>query len=311
MTDLIVQHGSALDFEPAFAANFQLLHTDPPFRDHVHKHAVTAGMVRYGQGYRKRELGFRSLSVQLRRHIAAFTSNVDGWSLVHSDIESANLWRISCEAAGAEYIRPVPWIRWSQPQKSGDRPTQFVELVTVYHRMHHGPRGGRKPLKKRWSGPGGNESVFTTEDEALTFRHASERGSDKTKHTTAKPLDQALDVVCWFSSPGADVFDPTCGRGTAGVACALLGRGFMGIELQKKEAKLARERIEKAAEGELSKRDLERAKRWAVRTYAEAGRVPEPKDKSMVRTFERATRRLEDVARLCELLGWGPSDLAT
>jgi site-specific DNA-methyltransferase (adenine-specific) len=53
------------------------------------------------------------------------------------------------------------------------------------------------------------------------------RGEDK--HKAEKPLDQALDLVEWFSDEGETVFDPFAGSGTIGLACRILGRSYLGI----------------------------------------------------------------------------------
>jgi hypothetical protein len=56
-------------------------------------------------------------------------------------------------------------------------------------------------------------------------------GSDvleQTGHPARFPLRLARDVVACFSAPGALVCDPFLGSGTTAVACAQLGRAFMG-----------------------------------------------------------------------------------
>ena len=49
-----------------------------------------------------------------------------------------------------------------------------------------------------------------------------------------------------FSNPGATVADPFMGSGTTGVACAQLGRKFIGIEIERKYFDIACERIDNA-----------------------------------------------------------------
>jgi putative N6-adenine-specific DNA methylase len=43
--------------------------------------------------------------------------------------------------------------------------------------------------------------------------------------------------------PGMPLFDPFCGSGTTGVACAELARNFVGIDLDESHLELARRRI--------------------------------------------------------------------
>jgi site-specific DNA-methyltransferase (adenine-specific) len=57
--------------------------------------------------------------------------------------------------------------------------------------------------------------------------------SDKQKrkyHDTQKPLDLVRYLIETYSNPGDLVLDFTMGSGTAGVACQLTGRNFIGID---------------------------------------------------------------------------------
>jgi DNA methylase len=211
--------------------------TDPPYREHVHKKAVSQSLK---GGVRERNFGFEHLTPALRRHTARIAATVRRWSVIYSDIESLTWWRISLQAAGAKYVRPVPWVRWSMPQLSGDRPPTGCEMITVAY--------GSAKGKKSWNGPGN----------LTALAHKCLRGAEK--HKAEKPLDQALDLVNWFSEPGECVVDPFAGSGTIGVACALLGREYYGIELDPVWAEAARKRI--AAADTLNDRDQERLSRW-------------------------------------------------
>jgi DNA modification methylase len=52
-----------------------------------------------------------------------------------------------------------------------------------------------------------------------------------------------LDWVAKFTEPGETVLDPFMGSGTTGVACARLGRKFIGIEKRADYFDLACRRI--------------------------------------------------------------------
>lgn len=274
----------ALELDPAAFADFDALITDPPYSDHVHDNATSIGTG--GEGVRERDLGFDALTPELRAFIAAGAASVRRWSAVFSDFEGAPLWWADVEREGAEWIRLVPWVRWSQPQLSGDRPCTGAEAVLIWHAQHTGPRGGRKPMAKRWNGPG---SLTALERRAL-------RG--QFKHPTEKPIDLALDLVSWFSDPGEAVIDPCAGAGTTALACRLLGRNCVAIEKSEAWATHARGRVS----GPLSDRDRARAEEWCAWIVTEAERVPVPKDKSEERTYERAQRRIADAARVYQAI---------
>lgn len=333
--------GDAQLFDPvAHGIKFQALITDPPYSEYVHKNITSAGTMGAGsRGYHKQELTFGALTPELRAHLAAFAARVQGWAVIYSDFESSHLWREACDAAKSEYVRSVlaeledpaddgtvplgpaydgllPWERWSQPQKSGDRPTQGFEVLSLFW--------GRAHSRKAWNGPG-----------SLTcLRHKCLRGT--TKHRTEKPLDQMLDLVSWFSNgPGLPwgpeantpaavvlgremtarwaqdaskpVLDTCLGSGTTAVACALLDRDCVGFELDPERegmAEYAEQRALAALAGNLSDQDRERAERWVMSVLERDSKAPMPKaaDGSDVKTWERAQRRLYDANRVAAKL---------
>jgi len=339
MTTIEIIHGDCLDFDPVeHGRKFQALIVDPPYSEHVHANITSAGTMGGGsRGWHRQELSFGACTPELRAHIAAWAARVQGWALVYSDHESSHLWRAACADAKSEYVRTLlaeleddtpegyagslPWERWSQPQKSGDRPTQGFEVVSLFW--------GRAHSRKTWNGPG-----------SLTcLRHKCLRGADK--HRSEKPLDQALDLVSWFTNgpgvpwgehpnitvdgdearvpvvertpaaivdgramtavpsqnPFLPVLDLCVGSGTTAVACSLLGVDCVGFELDPGNeglAEFADQRAQAALAGKLNKSDRERAERWVLAAIDEAERAPFPKaaDGSDVKTWERAQRRL-------------------
>jgi site-specific DNA-methyltransferase (adenine-specific) len=67
--------------------------------------------------------------------------------------------------------------------------------------------------------------------------------AERVGHPTQKPLA----VMRWsLGFTSGDVVDPFMGSGTTGVACAQLGRKFIGIEIERKYFDIACERIDNA-----------------------------------------------------------------
>lgn len=62
-------------------------------------------------------------------------------------------------------------------------------------------------------------------------------------HPTQKPVELLEWLVKTYSNYGDVVLDNCMGSGTCGVACKHLGRGFIGIELEKSYFTIAKERI--------------------------------------------------------------------
>lgn len=68
---------------------------------------------------------------------------------------------------------------------------------------------------------------------------------EKTGHPCQMPVE-VMERVIGVLPDDAIIVDPFCGSGTTGVACARLGRNFVGIEVDEVYASIARERIAEA-----------------------------------------------------------------
>lgn len=249
MSEVLTVHADVREHVDAICeAHFAACIVDPPYAARVHDKAMSAHTL--GRGPTARDLGFASLAASTRGAIARVAASVTRWTAVFSDIETAHEWRTAVEDAGVEYVRTVPWVRWSQPQLSGDRPPSGCELVTLAHGK------GRKA----WSGPG-----------SLTaFDTRSLRGAEK--YSCEKPLDLMLSLVSWFSDAGEAVVDPCCGSGTTGLAARLLERDAVLFDIDASAVELAQRRTA----GALSERDRERCVRWVAyqRAWLSASEAP-------------------------------------
>lgn len=66
-------------------------------------------------------------------------------------------------------------------------------------------------------------------------------------HSAEKPTELLTALIEKSTAPGELVLDPFCGSGSTGVAAVRLGREFVGIEIEKKWADVARARVAPAA----------------------------------------------------------------
>ncbi len=193
----------------------------------------------------RNDFGFSHLSPELRRDIARQVAACSSWSVIFSDWQGLRGWDTDLKFEGASVVRVIPWIRWSMPQLSGDRPPQGWEPVIL--------AWGRGKGRKSWDGPGN----LTHFDE--------KRISGGSKHKTQKPLDLMLRLVRYFTEPGASIIDPCAGRGTTVLAAKILSRYAVGFECNETEARLANERLVEP----LDRRDLDACRRDGERAEAE------------------------------------------
>lgn len=112
------------------------------------------------------------------------------------------------------------------PQFCGDGPGMGYEsLVSAW------AGGGRS----KWNGGGRHRTFIFPKGEGL-----------KPVHETQKPIKLMSELVHLFTNSGDVVLDSYMGSGTTGVACARLGRKFIGIELDPDYFEIACKRIEDA-----------------------------------------------------------------
>ena len=93
-------------------------------------------------------------------------------------------------------------------------------------------------IKKRY------DPEFVNPSDILKFNVVPNRKGKL--HPTQKPVELMDYLVRTYSNVGETVLDFTMGSGTTGVACKMLNRDFIGIELEKKYFDIAEKRIKEA-----------------------------------------------------------------
>ena len=122
------------------------------------------------------------------------------------------------------------WLVWDK--KCDGTPDNFSDCELAYTNL----KGPVRKFAHLWRG---------------LVRAGKENVSNGPKvHPWQKP--EALMTWCVNMTKGETILDPFMGSGTTGVACANLGRKFIGIEIERKYFDIACERIEAAyAQGRL------------------------------------------------------------
>jgi site-specific DNA-methyltransferase (adenine-specific) len=163
------------------------------------------------------------------------------------------------------------WI-WQKEQGTGFqvakyRPMQEHEHILVFtakgEKVNYTPLMERleKPRKQVRKSNNGNSqsSPLKYSDERVSVYDERYPTSiikvnrDKGKHPTQKPVALCEYLIKTYTSEGETVLDNTMGSGTTGVACLKTKRKFIGIELEEKYFKIAKERIEAQAQLERSR----------------------------------------------------------
>jgi DNA modification methylase len=193
--------------------------TDPPYEAEAHTLQRRGRDPGSGKGASEERgvvtlaLPFSAITGEQRAEVGAQIARVTRrWAQVFCQVEASVKWALALEAGGMDYVRTMVWIKPdAMPQYTGDRPGMGYESIVVCH----------QPGRKRWNG-GGRVGVFEANKNGVGVKSAP--------HPTTKPQALMRELVELFTDLGETVLDPFAGSGSTGVACAALGRNFVGWE---------------------------------------------------------------------------------
>lgn len=195
---------------------------DPPFLPRVHagQARMVDGGASRGGGVASADLGFGHLTEDLRSFVAReIARTTKRWTLLKSDMEGTQDWRLALEAASLRWVRTGFWDKiGAQPQFSGDRPAAPGEGIAIAHAAGE---------RLRWNG-GGKHAIW---------RYPVVRGAERV-HPTQTPVEMWEEIVADFTDPGELIGDWFCGSGALGVAVVRLNlqnpmlppRRYIGVD---------------------------------------------------------------------------------
>lgn len=208
--------GDALEILPTLGKVDHVI-TDPPYAANTHKQAKT----NRGKGWGTQLVDFAHLTDEAFDNIAEMClTAADAWVVMTCDYRhAARMYDHERFVRLGVWVKPNP-----MPQISGDRPGQGFETVLIMH------AGGRR---KEWH-RGGGSGVWT---------YPICSGAEV---STQKPLRLVRAFLADFTAPGETILDPFTGGGTTGTAAVLMGRKFVGVEIDPVRFDIACRRIEDA-----------------------------------------------------------------
>jgi site-specific DNA-methyltransferase (adenine-specific) len=246
--DCALYHGDCLEVMAGLEAVSHVI-SDPPYEDELHK-AFGKKIERNDGAHLPRSvnmlqpMGFGGINESRADVAKAAVKLSEGWVLLFTLAEGVRAWRDVLQGAGAKWDTTCFWIKPdASPRFNGQGPARGAEcFVTCWAGKGY----------RRWNA-GGKRGVYT---------HLTNQCDRDGRHPTEKPIPLMREILQDFTNPGDTILDPFMGSGTTGVACAKMGRRFIGIELDKKYFDIACERITKAyAQGDM---------------FVERARKPEP-----------------------------------
>ena len=226
--DCTLYQGDCLEILPTLG-EVDAVVTDPPYEASLHasKNSLR-GRVRADAGPDLRGLDFEPIDA-IRANVVEISHPIcRGWFIAFCTVEGVAKWADVINAAAPKYKRACIWVKPdSTPQLNGQGPAQGAEcFVTAWCGAGHA----------KWNS-GGKRGVYT---------HCVNGQARHGEHPTEKPTSLMAEILADFTKPSETILDPFMGSGTTGVACAKMGRKFIGIELEPKYFDIACKRIEDA-----------------------------------------------------------------
>tara|TARA_R110000823_G_scaffold210173_1_gene340362 strand:- start:3822 stop:4592 length:771 start_codon:yes stop_codon:yes gene_type:complete len=219
--------GDCLEIMPTLGKVDHII-SDPPYEAKLHEAKAHLSQLRKDKGPELKEINFSSID-KIRDDVVSISSDINqGWFIAFCTIEGVSKWADVINESRMKYKRACVWVKPDcTPQLNGQGPAQGCEcFVTAW--------GGTGRAK--WNA-GGKRGVY---------KHNVNSSDRHGEHPTEKPWRLFVELIRDFTSPSQTILDPFMGSGTTGVACAKLGRKFIGIELEPKYFDIACERIQKA-----------------------------------------------------------------
>jgi site-specific DNA-methyltransferase (adenine-specific) len=219
--------GNCLDILPSMGSVDHII-TDPPYEQRMQNLHAEFALRRTDGGPQRKALTFASVQ-ELRSPFLDQVRRINsGWLLAFCNVEGVGEWQAAILDRGLKFKTTCIWNKPdATPKLNGQGPALSYEcFTTTWCGSGYA----------RWNG-GGRRGVFT---------HCTNNPDRHGEHPTEKPLSLMKEIVGLFSNLDETVLDCFMGSGTTGVACAHMGRRFIGIEQESTYFDIACRRIEKS-----------------------------------------------------------------
>lgn len=232
--DAVLYNGDCLEVMATLDAVDHVI-SDPPYEATLHasKNSMKGRKHRNDGVAELKGLDFDPVD-DIRSSIVSLSAALcEGWFIAFCTVGGTYPWAQEINASTMKYKRACIWVKPdSTPQLNGQGPAQGAEcFVAAWNGKGHA----------KWNS-GGKRGVYT---------HCININRDG-RHPTEKPVPLMRELLQDFTNAGQTILDPFMGSGTTGVACAKMGRKFIGIEMDERYFDVACERITKAyAQGDM------------------------------------------------------------
>jgi site-specific DNA-methyltransferase (adenine-specific) len=226
--DATLYLGDCLEILPTLGPVGHII-CDPPYEQAMHDLHNKAEFRRTDGGSERKHFQFSGVDLLRPALLDAVERQCEGWFLAFCTAEGVGAWR--SEIWGKRNIKFKTTCAWVKPDCTPKLNGQ-------------GPAVGYEPFITTWAGSG--HARWNAGGKRGVYRHNVNPPDRHGTHPTEKPWRLFVEILQDFTSPADTILDPFMGSGTTGVACAKLGRKFIGIEIDPGYFDIACRRIEDA-----------------------------------------------------------------
>ncbi len=151
----------------------------------------------------------------------------------------------------SRYYTPIEWINWIYHTHTGGKPLRNGSRAWLWFAQGN-PYIGDEALRGHYRNPTDKRikkqierGLAPIDQDWWWYEQVKHGSAEKTLHPCQLPLAMVMRIVQLTCPPGGTVIDPSMGSGTVAEACILLGRRFIGIEMDRLYFQIAIDRIER------------------------------------------------------------------
>lgn len=197
--------------------------TDCPYSERTHKghDAGAASVNRPAKSGERRSIDYAPWTDDdVCAFVDVWSPLVRGWIVSITDTDLACSWRASFEENGRLGFAPLPLVETGATVRlTGDGPSSWTTWICV-----------ARPRSKEMASWGTLPGAYIVP-------------SERKPVVGGKPLSAMESLVRDYSRPGDLVCDPCAGGGTTLLAAKLLGRRYVGSDIDAEHVEIARERL--------------------------------------------------------------------
>ncbi|HEQ60052.1 MAG TPA: site-specific DNA-methyltransferase [Firmicutes bacterium] len=170
---------------------------------------------------------------------------------------------VMCRHIGFDNLNPIIWHKIANATFEVERGSKFlgkpyepnaiIKNDIEFILMQRKPGGYRKPTEEQRD----RSRISKKEFEEWFQQFWTLSGASTREHPAPFPLELAYRLIRMFSFWADTVLDPFAGTGTTMLAAMKCGRNSLGVEIERKYARIATERLQAKASGLFSQHQIE------------------------------------------------------